>query len=188
MAIDIEPAQTQGFWISERKQPQSIEGLWNFAYRISRKQLGNDQDAEDNAQEAIYKSLKEGNSFKDGSPYAWFARICTNQGYDTLRRRWRRPQTSLEGHFEEGLELESTHPQYDPELTSQRAELKEVIRRGLEMLSPSQRSAIILCDLEGLKYDEAARALNVQVGTIKSRLSRGRASLRQQLIHQRYTP
>jgi RNA polymerase sigma-70 factor (ECF subfamily) len=109
-------------------------------------------------------------------------RIATNACYDELRRRQRRPTIPLEPVNEEDEEIESptwiADPGESPEQAAERLELNRAIQYCLENLPPDFRSVVILVDIQGLDYDEAAQAIHKPVGTVKSRLARARQRLR----------
>jgi len=153
------------------------EQAFNVAYRI----MGDQDSAADAAQEAFISAYRSVRSFRGGSFRAWLLRIVTNTCYDELRRRKRRPQASLEAlHVED----ESPEPQLvshneSPESYTQRRELQAAIMSCLQSLPDDQRAIAILSDIEGLSYEEIAESVGVALGTVKSRLSRSRARLRE---------
>lgn len=152
------------------------EQAFNVAYRI----MGEMDSASDATQEAFIAAYKAIRSFRGGSFKAWLLRIVTNACYDELRRRKRRPQASLEAlHVEDdapGADLVS-HTE-SPEGYTQRMELQAAIMGCLQGLPEDQRAIAILSDIEGLSYEEIADSVGVALGTVKSRLSRSRARLR----------
>jgi RNA polymerase sigma-70 factor (ECF subfamily) len=106
-------------------------------------------------------------------------RIVTNACYDELRRRKRRPQSSLDeiiDEFESSPVLSENSP--GPENYIQQVELVEAIQRCLDDLPDDQRTATVLCDVEGYDYNEIADIMSTSLGTVKSRISRARAKLR----------
>jgi RNA polymerase sigma-70 factor (ECF subfamily) len=154
--------------------------VYNVAYRIL-----HDQDAAaDAAQEAFLSAFHALGSFRGGSFKAWLLRIVTNACYDHLRARQRRPTTSLDD-----LQVDPDHSVMlldqaeSPEEYAQRQDLGRAIQAGLDELPADQRTTLILSDIQGLSYEEIAQATSVSLGTVKSRLSRGRARLRDYLQH-----
>ena len=150
---------------------------YGVAYRI----MGDPDAAADAAQEAFISAYRAINSFRGGSFKSWLMRIVTNACYDELRRQKRRPKTSLDA-----LYVEDEAPD-DPSLASrsenpegyaQRMDLQAAIMNCLQDLSEDQRTVSILCDIEGFSYEEIADSVGVALGTVKSRLSRARNSLR----------
>lgn len=156
--------------------------VYNVAYRI----LGDSDAAADATQDAFESAYKAIARFRGGSFKAWLLRIVTNACYDQLRVKQRRPTDSLDDMLVE--------PEHDatlrddaesPEEFVLRQELGAAIQRGLSTLPPDQRITLVLSDIEGLSYDEIAVATQVSLGTVKSRLSRARAKLRDYLLHNR---
>jgi len=153
--------------------------VYNLAYRI----LGDGEEAADATQEAFLSAFQAMHNFRGGSFKAWLLRIVTNACYDQLRRRKRRPTTSLEA-----LLIESERPSTlssdmkSPEEYVAQRELNEFLQEGVNALPSHQRVVLILSDIQGLSYEEIAQVTRVSLGTVKSRLSRGRAKLRDHLL------
>jgi RNA polymerase sigma-70 factor (ECF subfamily) len=152
--------------------------VYNQAYRM----VGEEEAAADAAQEAFISAYRNLKSFRGGSFKAWLLRIVTNATYDELRRRQRRPTTPLEPTGPEDEEIESprwmTDPSETPEEAAVRAELSGAIQGCLEGLPVDFREAVVLVDIQGMDYEEAALAMGRPVGTVKSRLARARLRLR----------
>jgi RNA polymerase sigma-70 factor (ECF subfamily) len=152
--------------------------IYNQAYRM----LGEGDSAADATQEAFISAYKNLRAYRGGSFRAWMLRIVTNVCYDELRRRQRRPTTSLEPLDDAGEEIESPHWMADPgelpEDKFDRTELSNAIQHCLEELPVDFRAAVILVDVQGLDYSEAAEAIGKPLGTVKSRLARARMRLR----------
>ncbi len=157
--------------------------VFRTAYRV----LGDQAGAEDAAQDAFISAYKHIRDFRGGSFKAWLLRIVTNACYDQLRVKQRRPTASLDALL---LDPENPAPGVDraapetPQDFAERQELGAAIQRGLDTLPPDQRATVVLVDIEGLSYDEVAHATGANVGTVKSRLSRARATLRDFLVQQ----
>lgn len=153
---------------------------YNVAYRI----MGDADAAADATQEAFISAFKGILSFRGGSFRAWLLRIVTNSCYDELRRRKRRPQSSLDALFVEGEPSDTSLTSHteSPEGYTQRMELQRAIEDCLNALSDNQRLVAILADVEGYSYAEVAEVANLAIGTVKSRLSRARAQLRDCLM------
>ena len=154
--------------------------VYNLAYRI----MGETAAASDAAQEAFISAYKNLKSFRGGSFKSWLLRIVTNACYDDLRRRKRRPATSLDEltdgeDGEAGFDLPSADD--GPETIAQRHELAGWIQRGITTLPDDQRIALVLSDVQGLSYEEIAAVTQSNLGTVKSRISRARAKLREYL-------
>lgn len=150
--------------------------VYNLAYRI----IGEPDAAADATQEAFISAYKALRRFRGGNFRAWLMRIVTNACYDELRRRKRRPQSSLDELTElnESSPLLVSQNSPGPEEQQQNAELVQAIQRCLEELTDEQRTAAVLCDVEGYDYNEIAGIMSTSLGTVKSRLSRARAKLR----------
>ncbi|MDX1416207.1 MAG: sigma-70 family RNA polymerase sigma factor [Candidatus Promineifilaceae bacterium] len=149
--------------------------VYNVAYRI----MGEPQAAEDATQEAFISAYKALNRFRGGNFKSWLMRIATNACYDELRRRKRRPQSSLDEMTEDNESSVILHsPGVGPEGQQQRLEIMEAIENCLQSLPDDQRVTAVLGDVEGYDYKEIADMTKVSLGTVKSRMSRARAKLR----------
>jgi len=153
--------------------------VYNQAFRV----LGETQSADDATQEAFISAYKNIRSFRGGSFRAWLLRIVTNACYDELRRKKRRPTTPLEPVDDAGDEIESPHwiadPGESPEDKIARAELAEAIQACLNQLTEDFRVVVVLVDVQGLDYLEAAQVIGKPLGTIKSRLARARNRMKE---------
>jgi RNA polymerase sigma-70 factor, ECF subfamily len=151
------------------------ELVYNVAYRI----MGEPQSAEDVAQEAFISAYKALDSFRGGNFKAWLLRIATNGCYDELRRRKRRPQSSLDEITDENESFAFLRSAEEgPEGASVRMELVQAIESCLQGLPEDQRVTAVLCDIEGYDYNEIAEITSVSLGTVKSRMNRARRKLR----------
>ena len=152
--------------------------IYNQAYRM----MGEMEGAEDAAQDAFISAFRNLGSFRGGSFKAWLLRIVTNVCYDELRRRKRRPTTPLEPLDQNDEEIESprwiSDPSASPEETAEQAELAKAIQHCLEDLPPDFRTVVVLVDIQGMDYCEAAQVVRTPLGTVKSRLARARSRLR----------
>jgi RNA polymerase sigma-70 factor (ECF subfamily) len=155
------------------------DALYNTALRI----LGDEDLAEDAAQEAFLSAFRALNSYRGGSFRAWLLRTVTNACYDELRRKKRRPTTPLEPETADGEDVESPRwladPSTSPEESLDQAELEHAIQHCLENLPTDFRTVIVLADIQGLDYTEIATVVRTPLGTIKSRLARARLRLRE---------
>jgi RNA polymerase sigma-70 factor (ECF subfamily) len=161
-----------------------VERYQGLAYSIAYRALGNPEAAADATQDAFLAAFSGIRSFRGGSFKAWLLRIVTNACYDVGRRAQRRPQSSLDHLLEERGETASdglVDPDPPPEGEALRAEQLEQTQGALLQLPFDQRTAVVLSDLHGLSYDEIAEATSVSLGTVKSRIARGRAKLRELL-------
>lgn len=152
--------------------------LFNTALRI----LGDEEQAADATQEAFLSAFRAITSYHGGSFRAWLLRTVTNACYDHWRYQRRRPSVPLEPINEENEEVETpswlTDPSESPEERLLRAELEHAIQHCLEKLPLEFRTIAVLVDIQGLDYREAAGALRLPLGTVKSRLARARLRLR----------
>ena len=141
--------------------------LYNVAYRLT----GNDDDAYDLVQEALLRVRKGLETYQPGSMEAWLSRIVTNVFLDEVRRRRRRPVEVLP---EDPERLLPSSPGADEATET----LPDDVQAALRRLPEDFRTAVVLCDVVGLSYEEIADALSVPVGTVRSRIHRGRRLLR----------
>jgi RNA polymerase sigma-70 factor (ECF subfamily) len=153
--------------------------VYNVCYRM----LGQTQAAEDATQEAFVSAWRNIATMRGEAFRPWLLRIATNLCRDELRRRTRRPSSSLDVALEAGV---PEPPDADP-LPEDRAlnrELRAGLDAALALLPEDQRTAIVLCDVEGLDYSEIASVMKTSLGTVKSRIARGRLRLREALLRQ----
>jgi RNA polymerase sigma-70 factor (ECF subfamily) len=167
--------------------------VFNVCYRT----LGNSEDAADATQDALLSAFRAIRSFNGTAAglRSWLLRIAVNTCYDQLRRRQRRPTESLDalGPTDAEPDRQSAaerlaDPSPGPEQRSLGAETAHHIQQAIDRLPPEQRVTVVLCDVQGLSYDEVARVMSVELGTVKSRLSRARAQLRVLLIEKGELP
>ena len=155
--------------------------VYNVALRI----LGNSEDAADMTQEAFIKAYNSLPGFRGDSKFSvWLTRIVSNLCLDFLRSRSRRPTVSLSVEDDGGddVQLDVADVSQSPELLLERSLTRESVRRGLKALPEDYREILLLREIQGLSYDEIAAALNIEVGTVKSRIFRGRKKLCDYLI------
>ena len=149
--------------------------VFRLAYRLT----GNRHDAEDLTQDVFVRVFRALPTFTPGNFEAWLHRITTNLFLDGARRRQRIRFDALGDDAGDRLPDSSAGPDERYELTT----LEGEVRDALMALRPEFRAAVVLCDIEGLPYDEVADALGIKLGTVRSRIHRGRAQLREQLAH-----
>ena len=158
-----------------------VERYQRQVYNLSARILGDRVTAEDVTQEAFISAYKAIGRFRGGSLRAWLLRIASNRCYDVLRTMRRRPEQSLDQSMENpGFSVPATGG--SPEQEALKGELRAEIERAIVALPADQRTTLALIDVQGLSYDEAAEATGATVGTIKSRLSRARAGVRDTLL------
>ncbi len=166
---------------------QLVRAYQAQVYRTAYRVMGDQAAAEDATQDAFISAFKHIRAYRGGSFKAWLLRIVTNACYDQLRVKQRRPTASLDAMLidpdnpapgAERAALESPHD------VAERHELGATIQAGLSTLPADQRMTLVLVDIEGLSYDQVADAMQTNVGTVKSRLSRARLAMRDFLTKQ----
>lgn len=157
-------------------------------YSLCVRLTGNAEDGADATQEAFIAAFRHLAGFRGGVFRAWLFRIAANCCYDALRVRRRRPTDSLDRLGPASASDGTPAPALDPpdlaagpEATVLRREMAEVIQRGLLELPEDQRLAVVLCDLCGFDYAAIADTTETELGTVKSRINRGRRRLRDYL-------
>ncbi|HJV97572.1 MAG TPA: RNA polymerase sigma factor SigE [Arthrobacter sp.] len=148
-------------------------------YRLAYRLTGNKFDAEDLTQEVFVRVFRSLENFKPGTLDGWLHRITTNLFLDQARRKSRIRFDALAEDAESRIPGREPGPEQSFELNN----LDLDVQAALEELPPDFRAAVVLCDLEGLSYDEVAAALGVKLGTVRSRIHRGRTMLREKLAH-----
>jgi RNA polymerase sigma-70 factor (ECF subfamily) len=162
---------------------QLVELHQRSVFNLALRMIGNAASAEDAAQEAFLHAYRSINSFRGANFRAWLMRIAANASTDELRRRARRPALSLQQPppgADEPIDLPD--PAAGPESQALSAEDRDRIQVALLTLPNDQRVAVIMCDIEGFAYDEIALSMRCSIGTVKSRIARGRDKLRQALL------
>ena len=161
---------------------QNQSKVYSLAYRMT----GNPDNAADLTQEAFLSAFQNLSKFDGRSAFStWLYRLTSNLCLDFLRREKRRSAHSITLEDKEGEEtsqLDLPDERYTPERELERKEAFEAVRRGLAALSPQHREVLVLRELEGLSYTEIAQALDLEEGTVKSRLARARLALRDFLV------
>ncbi|MBM3924470.1 MAG: sigma-70 family RNA polymerase sigma factor [SAR202 cluster bacterium] len=160
-----------------------VEEHQTRAYNLAVHMLGDWSQAEDATQEAFISAYRSFNNYRGVNLAAWLMRIVANYCRDMLRIRKSRPSQPLDVQINNPVDRDATETS-SPENLALRSELRQAINKGLNTIHVDQRLALILVDIEGFSYDAAAEALDCNIGTIKSRLSRGRAALRNYLLNQ----
>jgi RNA polymerase sigma factor (sigma-70 family) len=150
-------------------------------YRLAYRLTGNRHDAEDLTQEVFVRVFRSLSSYTPGTFEGWLHRITTNLFLDQVRRKQRIRFDALPE--DAGDRLAGSDP--GPERAWEHNNLDHDVQAALDTLPPEFRAAVVLCDIEGLSYEEIAATLDVKLGTVRSRIHRGRAALRQALAHRR---
>lgn len=156
---------------------QYQDRMYDLAYRIVREP----QTADDVTAHAVYQAYSSLHTFRGGSFRAWLFKIVHNRSLDALRHQKRRPTVGLDdlpgADSDDGPPLPDDAP--NPERELERAELRQTIERCIDALPPDQRAVLVLSDVQDFSYQEIAAIRGAELGTVKSRLSRARAALRQ---------
>lgn len=179
---DVDLSGTAAFDAGEGAMPswgelvaEHADSVYRLAFRLS----GNQHDAEDLTQETfmrVFRSLKD---YQPGTFGGWLHRITTNLFLDMVRHRAKIRMEALPEDYERVPGTEMT-----PEQAYTATNLDPALQRALDGLGPDFRVAVVLCDVVGMSYEEIADTLGVKMGTVRSRIHRGRTQLRQSLEEQ----
>ncbi|MFA1544945.1 RNA polymerase sigma factor SigE [Actinomadura chokoriensis] len=148
-------------------------------YRLAYRLTGNQHDAEDLTQEVFVRVFRSLSNYTPGTFEGWLHRITTNLFLDMARRRQRIRFEGLADDAAERLQGREPTPAQAFDDTNFDADVQD----ALDALAPEYRAAVVLCDIEGLSYEEISATLGVKLGTVRSRIHRGRAQLRAALEH-----
>ncbi len=151
---------------------EHADSVYRLAFRLS----GNQHDAEDLTQETFMRVFRSLKNYQPGTFEGWLHRITTNLFLDMVRHRGKIRMEALPEDYERVPGNDMT-----PEQAYTVANLDPALQEALDDLSPDFRVAVILCDVVGLSYDEIAETLGVKMGTVRSRIHRGRTQLRTSL-------
>lgn len=148
-------------------------------YRLAYRLTGDVHDAEDLTHDVFIRVFRSLDGYTPGTFEGWLHRITTNLFLDRARRKQRLRFDSLTDDFAALLHSGTA----TPEQIVLRHHLDSDVQRALDALAPQFRAAVVLCDIEGLTYEEVAETLDIKLGTVRSRIHRGRAMLRDSLSH-----
>ena len=181
--MDKNPMDQSKGWDFEAAAMPFVDSLYNTAYRMTR----NAEDAEDLVQESYLKAYKYYDKFQEGTNFkAWLFKILKNTFINNYRRRQQRPPQSdfaeIEESFETQVSDEVRRRIKSPEEELLEDVLDEDVQRALDELPSDYRMAVLLADLEGFSYKEIAEILELPVGTVMSRLYRGRKLLEASML------
>lgn len=149
-------------------------------YRLAYRLTGNRHDAEDLTQETFVRVFRSLHTYAPGTFEGWLHRITTNLFLDQARRKQR---IRMDAMGEDSDRYVSGDQLAAPERAFEHGNLDHDVQRALDELRPEYRAAVVLCDIEGLSYEEIAVTLGVKLGTVRSRIHRARARLRESLEH-----
>ncbi len=158
----------------------------DLVYNVTRGILGEAEAAQDATQEAFLRVFQHLDGFRGGSFRCWLLRIAAHTCYDILRALRRHPTVPLLPEDGDGNEIESplwlADSRSTPEAETEKEEFLQTLYQRIDELPTIYRAVITLVDLNGLDYDEAAQALGVPIGTVKSRLARARLQIQERLF------
>ena len=166
---------------------QLVEANQNKIYTLAVRMTGNPEDGADLAQEAFLRAWRTLPSFQEESSFStWLYRLTSNLCIDFLRKEKRRKTAvttlSLDSDEDDAPPPEVPDHRFTPESELERKELRSAVDRGLAQLSDEHRQVLVLRELEGLSYTEIAAHLELEEGTVKSRIARARLALRKILL------
>lgn len=184
--------QREQEWIARAKagDMQAFEALIlqheKIVYNVALRMMNHSEDARDISQEVFLKAYKSIGQFDERAMFStWLYRITTNTCIDELRRRKGKQSYSLEEELEseEGsMQRQIADEGETPEESLLRAERVDELKKALAQLTEEHRLAVILRDIRGLSYEEIAEIMNLPMGTVKSRISRARNQLKQEIL------
>ncbi|WP_255574647.1 RNA polymerase sigma factor SigE [Austwickia sp. TVS 96-490-7B] len=172
------PADVADSWVAptwEEVVRDHSARVYRLAYRLT----GNPHDAEDLTHDVFVRVFRSLDRYQPGTFEGWLHRITTNLFLDRMRRKQRIRFDALAE--ESAARLPSRAP--GPEQAYDDCTFDDDVQRALDALAPEFRAAVVLCDIEGLTYEEVAATLGIKLGTVRSRIHRGRAQLRTALAH-----
>jgi RNA polymerase sigma-70 factor (ECF subfamily) len=152
------------------------------AHNLARWLMRNQQDAEDVVQESCMKALRAWPDFRGGDFRPWFLAIVRNTSFTRLRRPMDAAGNPIEQRLETGAEVAAESSAFDPQAIAIRAADAEAVRTAIAALPEVLREAVVLREMQGMSYKEIGKIAGVPIGTVMSRLSRGRAQLQALLL------
>lgn len=177
-------------WLAKSKDGdiESFERLiakhQHIAYNIAYRMVGNEEDAKDITQEAFIKVFKSIKSFREDSSFStWLYRIVMNTCKDELRKK-KVKVVSIDQRIEtdeSSIGIEISDQSYSPETIYEKKQLHDLLHKALTDLPEQNRIVVIMRDVQGFSYEDIAQCINVPVGTVKSRINRGRQMLREMI-------
>lgn len=162
-----------------------VEANQAMVYSLAYRMTGNSEDAADLTQEAFLNAWRGLSKFGGQAAFStWLYRLASNACIDFLRREKRRSALSmtLEDGDDEERQADLPDQRWSPERELERKEARQALQEGLAALSPEHREVLLLRETEGLSYQEISQALDLEEGTVKSRIARARTALRDFLV------
>ncbi|MFN8445655.1 MAG: sigma-70 family RNA polymerase sigma factor [Caldilineaceae bacterium] len=162
---------------------QLILNYQGLAFSIAMRTLQDEASAADTVQESFIKAYRAIGNFQGGSFKSWLLRIVVNSCYDVLRSQKRRTTDSLDDLVEESENTSALMDRSEsPHEYAERMELNQLIEAAIQSLPPDQRMVLALCDVHGHSYEEIVEITDLPMGTVKSRINRARAKMRDYLL------
>lgn len=166
--------------MTDNVEPPSWEAVardyGRFLYTVAYRLTGDHDDAQDLVQEVLLRVQRGLATYQPGSMEGWLSRITTNAFLDEVRRRKRRPADALPDNADRVL---PSSPGADAALAAET--LPDEVQAAILKLPDEFRAAVVMCDVAGLTYQEIGDALDIPIGTVRSRIHRGRSLLREAL-------
>ncbi len=185
--LEDDPVQRRDLLLLERAREGDLEAFNDLVrayqdhlYALVARMVPDRDQASDAVQEAFFSAFRNMDRFRGGSVRSWLSRICVNAAMDTQRARKRRPSQPYP-ELEDDTWQPPAGEDADPEATAMTSERTRVLNSALAAITDDQRTAIVLFDVEGYDYAEIAEMTGVSLGTVKSRIHRGRLALRDRL-------
>lgn len=185
---------SEKIWLKQSKSgdlasfERLIEKYQHVAYNIAYRMVGNEEDAKDITQEAFIKVFKSITSFREDSSFStWLYRIVMNTCKDELRKK-KLKVVSIDRDIEVGessVTFEIPDHTYSPEVVYEKKQLHAMLSQALTDLPEQNRIVVIMRDVQGFSYEDIAECINIPVGTVKSRINRGRHMLREMITKDR---
>ena len=182
-----DPVQRRDLILMERAREGSLDAFNDLVecyqdhlFALVARMVPDRDQASDAVQEAFFSAYRNMRSFRGGSVRSWLSRIAINAAMDQQRLKKRRPSQPYPELEDESWQPPAG-PEADPVATTMGAERSRVLRTALAAITPDQRDAIVMFDVEGFDYAEIAELTGVSLGTVKSRIHRGRLALRDRL-------
>jgi RNA polymerase sigma-70 factor (ECF subfamily) len=159
---------------------QLMRGAYRQAHSVAYRLTGNQVDAEDLLQESFVRAFRFFHRYDRSLPFlSWMYRIISNAHIDMVRRRNKLKPSSLDHGGKDGDQaLEIADLSFCPGVELIRSSYSDCVQKALNAMNPEFRMAVVLSDVEGMSYEEIAAIMETSIGTVRSRIHRGRTQLR----------